>query len=178
MSENDWSRDSIFDWWEWVDSRRMVEIWRHNGTFLTHCNLCCPRAPGADVFCLNAPPDRPGHELLLWPLVGVAALAIRHPEHTGTAACLSSMGLDKRFCNEILAQDKGIEIFLRYFLCVCLFQDKFLFGRSNMIVRIFALQGFHYAVAGLPMTHGLRVFDALEPKFTPFKFVPCMEFTL
>ena len=32
-------------------------------------------------------------------------------------------------------------------------------------------------VTGLPMTHGLRVFDALEPKFTPFKFALCMELT-
>ena len=28
------------------------------------------------------------------------------------------------------------------------------------------------------MMHGLRVFDALELKFTPFKFVLCMELTL
>ena len=34
--------------------------------------------------------------------------------------------------------------------------------------------------SGLPMTHDLRIFDALEPKFTPFKFkfVLCLEFTL
>ena len=32
--------------------------------------------------------------------------------------------------------------------------------------------------AGLQMTHGLRVLDALEPKFTPFKCVLCMELTL
>ena len=32
--------------------------------------------------------------------------------------------------------------------------------------------------AGLPMTHSLRVFDTLEPTFTPFKFVLCMELTL
>ena len=31
---------------------------------------------------------------------------------------------------------------------------------------------------GLPMTHGLRVFDALEPKVIPFKFVLCVELTL
>ena len=31
---------------------------------------------------------------------------------------------------------------------------------------------------GLPVTHGLRVFDALEPKVTPFKFVLCVELTL
>ena len=31
---------------------------------------------------------------------------------------------------------------------------------------------------GLPMTHGLHVFDALEPKFTPFKFVLCVELSL
>ena len=28
------------------------------------------------------------------------------------------------------------------------------------------------------MTRSLHVFDALEPKFTPFKFVPCVELTL
>ena len=33
-------------------------------------------------------------------------------------------------------------------------------------------------ITGLPMTHRLRVFDALEPKFTPFKFVLCVELTL
>ena len=32
--------------------------------------------------------------------------------------------------------------------------------------------------AGLPMMYGLRVFDTLEPKFTPFKFVLHMELTL
>ena len=32
--------------------------------------------------------------------------------------------------------------------------------------------------AGLPMTHGLRVFDALEPKFNPFKFDLRVELTL
>ena len=31
---------------------------------------------------------------------------------------------------------------------------------------------------GLPMTHRLRVFDALEPIFTPFKSVLCVELTL
>ena len=31
---------------------------------------------------------------------------------------------------------------------------------------------------GLPMTHDLHVFDALEPEFTPFKFVLCVELTL
>ena len=31
---------------------------------------------------------------------------------------------------------------------------------------------------GLPMMHDLRVFDTLEPKFTPFKFVLCGELTL
>ena len=31
---------------------------------------------------------------------------------------------------------------------------------------------------GLPVTYGLRVFDPLEPKFTPFKSVLCMELTL
>ena len=29
----------------------------------------------------------------------------------------------------------------------------------------------------LPVTHGLRVFDALELKFTPSKFVLCVELT-
>ena len=32
--------------------------------------------------------------------------------------------------------------------------------------------------AGFPMKHGLRVFDALEPIFTPFEFVLCVELTL
>ena len=32
--------------------------------------------------------------------------------------------------------------------------------------------------SGLPMTHGLHIFDALEPKFTPFKFVLCVDLTL
>ena len=32
--------------------------------------------------------------------------------------------------------------------------------------------------SGLPMTHGLRVSDAPQPKFTPFKFVVCVELTL
>ena len=32
--------------------------------------------------------------------------------------------------------------------------------------------------SGLPIMHGLRIFDALEPKSTPFKFVLCMELTL
>ena len=32
--------------------------------------------------------------------------------------------------------------------------------------------------AGLPVTHSLSVFDALEPIFTPFKSVLCMELTL
>ena len=31
--------------------------------------------------------------------------------------------------------------------------------------------------AGLPMTHSLHIFDALEPIFTPFKFVLCVELT-
>ena len=35
-----------------------------------------------------------------------------------------------------------------------------------------------YYYPGLPMTHSLRVFDALEPKFTTFKFVLCVELTL
>ena len=36
----------------------------------------------------------------------------------------------------------------------------------------------HLIISGLPMTRSLRVFDAQEPKFTPFKFVPCVELTL
>ena len=35
-----------------------------------------------------------------------------------------------------------------------------------------------WLVTGFPMTHGLRVFDALEPKSTPFKFVLCVKLTL
>ena len=33
-------------------------------------------------------------------------------------------------------------------------------------------------LSGLPMSHSLRVFDALEPIFTPFKSVLCVELTL
>ena len=33
-------------------------------------------------------------------------------------------------------------------------------------------------LAGLPTTHSLRIFDALELKFTPFKFVLYVELTL
>ena len=32
-------------------------------------------------------------------------------------------------------------------------------------------------LAGLPVTHSLRVFDALEPIFNPFKSVLCVELT-
>ena len=44
----------------------------------------------------------------------------------------------------------------------------------------FIIQGFHLILhfTELPMTHSLRVFDALEPKFIPFKFVLCVELTL
>ena len=31
---------------------------------------------------------------------------------------------------------------------------------------------------GLPVTYGLHIFDALELKFTHFRFVLCMELTL
>ena len=33
-------------------------------------------------------------------------------------------------------------------------------------------------VSGLPVMHSLRIFNVLEPKFTPFKFVLCVELTL
>ena len=34
------------------------------------------------------------------------------------------------------------------------------------------------SVTGPPMMHSMCVFDALEPKFTPFKFILCVELTL
>ena len=43
------------------------------------------------------------------------------------------------------------------------------------VIYVFVL--FLYK-ARLQMMHGLRVFDALELKFTPFKFVLRMEMTL
>ena len=38
----------------------------------------------------------------------------------------------------------------------------------------------HVVLSWLPMMHGMRVFNVLELKFTPFnfKFVLCMELTL
>ena len=35
-----------------------------------------------------------------------------------------------------------------------------------------------FKIPGLLMVHTLRVFDALEPKMTPFKFGLCVELTL
>ena len=36
----------------------------------------------------------------------------------------------------------------------------------------------HTQTHGLPVTHSLHVFDALDSEFTPFKFVLRMELTL
>ena len=35
-----------------------------------------------------------------------------------------------------------------------------------------------HALTGLPMMHGLRIFDAQELKFTPLKSALCVELTL
>ena len=44
--------------------------------------------------------------------------------------------------------------------------------------KVFHVPILSLLYTGLPMMRSLRVFDALEPKFTPFKFVSCMELTL
>ena len=35
-----------------------------------------------------------------------------------------------------------------------------------------------YVLTGLPAMYSVRIFDTLEPKFTPFMFVLCAEYTL
>ena len=53
-----------------------------------------------------------------------------------------------------------------------------MFFLFTFLHRHLFIKHVHVVLTGLPMTYGLRIFDAPELKLTPFKFVLCMALTL